>query len=194
MSLSEAQPGIGIQPDTTIATFVARGGNVCEGYIYPMTFLQWTAITADTGTGNYTRFPGADNSMWACVSAAANQGANEGRDGRWVLALENALDLAKFRGMVRGIAKAVVASVDNAAIPTGRKLWDGPANAGAGIAGTAGGTYHLDSQPLTGTGGVARNTIAQALETVSTGTPSDGTLMWVYFNGWDGCGFSGETQ
>jgi hypothetical protein len=192
MTLSEAQPGIGIQPDTVIATFVARAGNVCEGYVYPMTFLQWTAITADTGAGNYSRFPGVDNSMWACVSAAANQAANEGRDGRWVLALESALDTTKFRGMVKGIAKAVVSDLANATIPTGRKLWDAPA-VGSGLAGSAGGTYHLDSQALTGTGGVARNTIAQALETV-TGTTSDGALMWVYFNGWDGCGFSGETQ
>lgn len=189
MTLADAQPGIGIAPDSLEATFVARGGNVCEGYIYPLCFLQHAQINTDGLTVNI--FPGTEASIWACVSAASGQAANEGRDGRWVLALESALDTKKFRGMVKGIAKAVVSDLANGTIPRGRKLWDAPAVGGTGLASK--GTYHLDSQTLTGTGGVARNTIAQALETY-TSTPSDGTLMYVYFDGWDGCGFSGETQ
>lgn len=192
MSLAEVDPGVGIQPDHKEATFWARGGNVCEGFVYPLAMLQHAQIPDGV---TFNKFPGTDDSIWANVSAAGSQAANEMRDGRWILALESALDDTKFRGLVRGIAKAVVGSLDNATIPCGRKLWAGPANAGAGLAGTAGGTYHLESQPLTGTGGVAKGTIAQALETyANASTPSDGTRMYVYFNGWDGCGFSGESQ
>lgn len=192
MSLAEVQPAVGIQMDHVEAQFFARGGNVCEGYIYPLCLLQHAQIPPGT---TFDIFPGSNTSVWANVSAAASQAANEGRDGRWILALESALSGTKFRGLAKGIAKAVVGDLANATIPCGRKLWDAPANAGAGIAGTAGGTYHLESQSLTGTGGVARNTIAQALETYATGlTPSDGARLYVYFDGIDGCGFSGETQ
>jgi hypothetical protein len=73
-------------------------------------------------------------------------------------------------------------------------LWAAPANAGPGVSGKGG--YHLDSQLLTGTSGIAKKALAQALETFSSvgNTPSDGTTMLVYLDGFDGMGYSGEQQ
>lgn len=189
MTLATGQPPLGIQPDHQEGEFIARSGNVCEGYCYPLCLLQASAISTDGET--ISVHPGGTGSMWASVSALTNQAANEGRDGRWVLALESALDLGKFRGLVKGIGRAVCAELSNTTLPRGRKLWAAGPNAGPGLAAGAG--YHLQGQALTGTGGVAKACIAQALETISS-TPSDGALIYVYFDGFDGVNLSGETQ
>jgi len=191
MTLATALPPVGIQPDHQEAEFFARNGNVCEGYIYPMCFLQHAGITSDGLTPTFQ--PGSEASMWANVSASAGQAANEGRDGRWVLALTSALDTTKFKGVVKGFGRAVVADVQNGTIPRGRKLWPGPAHA-SGSSVTDAAPYHLESSNLTGTAGIAKHAIAQMMDPSYSTTPSDGTTAWVYFDGFDGVNLSGETQ
>lgn len=194
MPLSSVNLPFGIQPDYKEAIFTARAGYVCEGYSYPLTWWGKADLMADQTVTTYTMSlhggPGGHESIWANVGGAPDptlRGRSQ-KSGFWVVALESAEDTKSFRGLVYGITKAKVSSKLNTAISVGAGLWMDASTSGVNV--SAG--PHLEALDLSGSGGSSatlRRVLAVAMEDYAVGsTPSDGTTMYVNFDGYHGFG------
>lgn len=198
----------GITPTQEEALFVARGGNVCEGYCYPLAILQQGQITADTGTLNV--YPGSADSLWAGVSASTSSSATTADQeskgsGIYIIAKEAALDTHTFRGVVKGFCRAAVANrlaavagISGAnSLAIGRELYPALANASANTSGTASYARHLDTTPYYNatqflgrksvgfllTAGASMTTPSGAVLNGSGNAASDGGYATIYFDG-----------
>lgn len=180
------QGNYGVTPETLEGIFFARGGNVCEGYCYPLAILQQGQITADTTTLNV--YPGSNDSIWASVSASTSSQAvsadQEAKgSGIYVIAKESALDTKTFRGVVKGFCRAAVANrlaavtgISGAnSIAIGRELYPTLANSSANTSGTASYARHLDTTPYyNATQFLGRKSIGICLTSITSMTAFDG--------------------
>lgn len=192
MPLSPVNLPFGIQPDYKEAIFTARNGYVCEGYCYPLTFWGKADLMSDQTVTTYTMSlhggPGGRESIWANVGGGADptlRGRSQ-KSGYWVVALESQEDTKSFRGLVYGITKAKVNSKLYQTISVGNQLWVDASTTGINVSSGP----HLESLDLSGSGGSSatlRRVVAVALEDFST-TPSEGTTMYVNFDGYHGFG------
>lgn len=193
MPLSTVNLPFGIQPDYKEGIFIARNGYVCEGFSYPLAFWGKADMMADLPVTIYSMSinggPGSSSSIWGSVSGSQNPtltGRSQ-KSGYWVVALEKADDTKTFRGLVYGITKAKVSSKLNTAISVGAQIWVDGATTGVNV--SAG--PHLEALDLSGSGtnssSTLRKIVGVALEDYNT-TTSDGTTMYVNFDGYHGFG------
>jgi len=176
----------GVAPEDLEADLHARGGNVCAGYLYPITILQNAAITADTDpiTGAayvLSRVAGYPGSVWSGVKGGTGAASTDLQVGLYAIAMEDVLDEKKGRFKIRGLVRAYVADSGNTAITVGLPLVPvsstllNPTTASA-----------LNAKAATSTGAAPRY-VGHTLE-ANASTPSVQTLMLVNFDGWHGFG------
>lgn len=178
----------GVAPEDLEADLHARGGNVCAGYLYPITILQNATITADTDpiTGVayvLSRVPGYPGSMWAGVKGGTGAASTDGTAGLYAVAMEDVLDEKKGKFKIRGLVRAYVLESANNAITVGKPLT--PMISTAVTPNTTASVLNA-AAVATGAGANPRY-VAHTLEANAT-TPSTHTLMLVNFDGWNGFG------
>lgn len=173
MGMPAVGNGFGIIPDDWECSAKVRGGNVSAGRLYQFALAQSAEISGDGDTISAT--PGDAGYVFGSVVGKTAAAADR-KHGIFCIAMETALDgqFAKFK--VRGLVRAFVVNSANTNIAIG----------GETLTPTA--TNSLDAVSTGNTGGsVSRRRLGLALEAF-TSTPSDGTTMTIYFDGWNGVG------
>lgn len=188
MTLADAHPpGGGVVPADVEAVVYARGGNLSTGYLYPFALQQAAAITADGVT--LSTVPGDPGFPYRNVVGGVGSTAADFRAGRFCIALQNVNDTEQGRVKIRGLVQAKVADSGNSSINFGKEMVGISRNSAVVNAPVA---SILDAKTATGTTGTYRKVLAVALEAYSTAPTSEGTTIWVDFDGWNGMGAAGE--
>ncbi len=173
MGMPAVGNGFGIIPDKWECTMKVRGGNVSAGRTYPVCLAQKVKITEDGDAASVT--PGDAGYLFGNIGGVVASAADR-KHGVFVIANESALDGQFVKCTVRGIVRAFVVNSANTAITAG----------GETLTPTA--TNSLDAVSTGNTAGaIIRKSLGLALEDYSS-TPSDGTTMSIYFDGWNGIG------